>query len=165
MVRETYLHQEVPAISCRKIAVKSRRTFLRRMIDLAKSAKLGHHRIRLSKGFRSDLQVFPTSVEWEKYVGRRGSSQTSGNPDLRCVWWVGLCDVYRWWGVVPAEVARVMARSTSELLPIVVSVATWGGQVGGEVGALSLRQRGGGAHCLVHCDWQAQPSRANSRAH
>jgi hypothetical protein len=47
--------------ACR--VVKSGRTFLRRMIDLSATPKELHHRVRLNKGFQSDLNWWAAFLE------------------------------------------------------------------------------------------------------
>ena len=69
--------------------VKPGRTFLRRMIDLSSVAKELHHRIRLNKGFRSDLQW------WSYFLPRwNGHSMMSGV--IRERWDITLTSVWGW---------------------------------------------------------------------
>lgn len=118
--------------------VRPGRTFLRRMIDLSTVAKEYHHRLRLNKSFRSDLQwwacFLPTwngTSMWSGVIPSRTSvvltSDASGG------WGCGaFTDKGEWFQLKWLDSWSGIHITVKELLPIVMSVAMWGGQWAGE---------------------------------
>ena len=112
--------------------VRAGRTFLRRMISLAKVAKFLHHRIRLNKGFQSDLQW------WSCFLPAwNGASILSSvvrsiptavmTSDASGSWGCGaFTDQGEWFQLVWPESWEEVHITVKELLPIVVGAALWG---------------------------------------
>ena len=119
--------------------VKPGRTFLWRMIDLSSVVKELHHRIRLNKGFRSDLQW------WFYFLPRwNGHSMMSGV--IRERWDITLtsdasgswgCGAYtstgEWLQLKWPQSWEGVHITVKELVPIVVGVARWGRQWEGRI--------------------------------
>ena len=118
--------------------VKAGRTFLRRMISLSTVARQLHHRIRLNKGFRSDLQW------WSCFLpGWNGSSILSSVTRTGCrvvmtsdasgSWGCGaFTEDGQWFQIQWPEAWAGVNITVKELLPIVVGVALWGDKWKGE---------------------------------
>ena len=118
--------------------VRPGRTFLRRMINLSKTARRPHHNIRLNKGFRSDLQWWATFLPaWN------GVSMMGGGARSRCAatitsdasgsWGCGaFSSVGEWFQIEWSEGWKEFHITVKELLPIVVGVALWGAQWSGK---------------------------------
>ncbi len=112
--------------------VRPGRTFLRRLIALLSVAKKPHHRIRLNRGFRSDLAWWATFLPaWNgtsmmKRVLKGGcdatvTSDASGN------WGCGaFTSRGEWFQLEWPEVWREVHITVKELLPVVVALAIWG---------------------------------------
>ncbi len=112
--------------------VRPGRTFLRSMIDLSTLAKEPHHRLRLNREFRSDLQWWvlfsldwngismmssvtrrpPTATITSDASGGCGACSSSGN------WLQFACPQVQVWASVHITV--------KELLPIILVCALWG---------------------------------------
>ena len=112
--------------------VKPGRSFLRRMISLSTVAKELHHRIRLNRGFRSDLQWWACFLpSWN------GTSMMSGvvppyptvsiTSDASGTWGCGAYSSAReWFQLRWPESWSGVHITVKELLPIVLGVALWG---------------------------------------
>ena len=110
------------------------RTFLRQMITLSTTAKKLHHRIRLNKGFRSDLQWWACFLpEWNGVSMMsnlvEGPCSITLTSDASGSWG---CGAYLSTGAwFQLEWPRSWASThitVKELLPIVLAVAIWGNQ-------------------------------------
>ena len=112
--------------------VRPGRSFLRRMIALAKAAKELHHRIRSNKGFRSDLQWWAFLLpDWNgismmsRYTpasyGATVTSDASGSWGCGAYSSSGEWFQFEW---PPFWLDRHI--TIKELLPIVLGVAIWG---------------------------------------
>ena len=121
--------------------VQSGRTFLRRMIDLAKKAKQLHHRVRLTQAFHADI------TWWLEYLpGWNGVSafyDDDWTPNADMELYTDASDLAaagyfkKSWFVVPANTTRSI--NWRELYAIVVAAATFGSQWQGK-------------RILFHCD-------------
>ena len=123
--------------------VRPGRSFLRRMIALTKATKELHHRIRLNRGFRSDLQWWACFLpDWNgvsmmsRYTragyGATVTSDASGS------WGCGAYSSSGEWFQFEWPAVWLDRHITiKELLPIVLGVAIWGSQWTG----LSVRCR------------------------
>ena len=118
---------------------------LHRIIDLALKAKKQHYNIRLNKSFRSDLQWWAQFLRTWNGIGmmvkERATSQrvmlmcdASGSWECGAFTSAGDWFLLQW----PESWANVHI-TVKELLPIVISIATWGKQWAEEMG-------------LCHCD-------------
>ena len=108
------------------------RTFLRRMIDLSMVAKKPHQRIRLSKGFRSDLLWWDTFLEdWNGvavftslYQSPPAAVLTS---DASGGWGCGaFTSGGKWFQLQWPDSWGPIHITVKELVPIVVACALWG---------------------------------------
>ena len=111
--------------------VKPGRTFVRRMIDLATTAKELHHHIRLNRGFQSDLLWWATFLQEWNGVGmlptithlppnQSITSDASGTWGCAAFW--DTC-----WFALPWEGTWEDVHITmKELLPIVLACTIWG---------------------------------------
>ena len=114
--------------------VRPGRTFLRRMISLSTIPKGLHHRVRLNVGFRSDLMWWNAFLEsWN------GKSMMSGiikshyvatiTSEASGTWGCGAFSSRgEWFQLEWPDSWRELHITIQELLPIVLSVALWGGQ-------------------------------------
>ncbi len=118
--------------------VRPGRTFLRRLIALLSVAKKPHHRIRLNRGFRSDLAWWATflpawngtSMMRHVLVGRCWATVTS---DASGNWGCGaFTSMGEWFQLEWPVVWREVHITVKELLPVVVAVAVWGHQWSGK---------------------------------
>ena len=112
--------------------VKPGRSFLRRMISLSTVAKELHHRIRLNRGFRSDLQWWASFLpSWN------GVSMMSGvvpaypsasiTSDASGSWGCGaFSSAGDWFQLKWPESWSEVHITVKELLPIIMGVALWG---------------------------------------
>ncbi len=118
--------------ACR--VVKPGRTFLRRMINLSTIARELHHRIRLNRGFRSDLAWWALFLrDWNGVgmmtsVARRPpqmilTSDASGGWGCGAFSSTGVWFQCQW----PGSWARIHI-TVKELVPIVLACAIWGHQ-------------------------------------
>ena len=112
--------------------IRAGRTFLRRMIDLSMVAKKPHHRIRLSKGFRSDLLWWDTFLEdWNGvavftslYRSPPAAVLTS---DASGGWGCGtFTSGGKWFQLQWPDSWGPIHITVKELVPIVVTCALWG---------------------------------------
>ena len=107
--------------------VRPGRSFLRRMIDLAKEVKENHHWIWLNLGFRSDLQW------WQCFLLTwNGRNMWSGiipgavlTSDASSTWGCGAFTSSGEWFQLEWPDTHVHI-TVKELLPIVISTAVWG---------------------------------------
>ena len=113
-------------------AVRPGRSFLRQMIELLAVAKEPHHRIRLNKGFRSDLQWwFYFLPKWDGQSmmagARRGRWDITLTSDASGSWGCGAFNSSGDWFQLEWpqswEGVNIMIK---ELLPIVIGAAVWG---------------------------------------
>lgn len=118
--------------------VKSGRTFLRRMISLSTVVEKLHHRIRLNKGFKSDLQWWScflpawngASILSSVVRSSFGAVLTS---DASGSWGCGaFTDLGEWFQIEWPESWAGVHITVKELLPIVVGVAVWGSRWAGK---------------------------------
>ena len=112
--------------------VQPGRTFLRRMIDLSTTAKKRHHRIRLNRGFRSDL------CWWAYFLSKwNGVSMMTGvvrgpvyetiTSDASGSWGCGAYTLSgEWFQLKWPRRWNNYHITVKELLPIVLAVAIWG---------------------------------------
>ena len=111
--------------------VRPGRTFLRRMISLAKVAKQLHHHIRLNKGFRSDLQwwscFLPTWNGISMMAGAPRQWEASVTSDASGGWGCGaFSSAGEWFQLQWPPSWGKLHITIKELLPVVVSIALWG---------------------------------------
>ena len=112
--------------------VRPGRSFLRRMIALSTVPKELHHRVRLSKEFRSDLRWWGMFIaEWNG-VGML-SSVVCANPcavvtsDASGSWGCGaFSNSGEWFQVEWPTCWQALHITVKELLPIVMATALWG---------------------------------------
>ncbi len=112
--------------------IKPGRSFLRRMIELARSVRELHHRVRLNAGFRSDLKWWacflpiwngscPVSSILLSMPSVELTSDASGS------WGCGAYTSQGHWFQLPLPESWSGIHITiKELLPIVLGVAVWG---------------------------------------
>ena len=104
--------------------VRAGRTFLRRMISLAKVAKFLHHWIRVP--VRPPVVVLlPASMEWGQHSLQCGEINPDGSHDLRCVGCGAFTEQGEWFQLVWPESWEEVHITVKELLPIVVGAALW----------------------------------------
>ncbi len=112
--------------------VRPGRTFLRRLISLLSVAKKPHHRIRLNRGFRSDLSWWATflpawngaSMMRHRTMGKAAGTITS---DASGNWGCGAFTTGgEWFQLEWPEVWQEVHITVKELLPVVLAVAIWG---------------------------------------
>ena len=114
--------------------VKPGRSFLRRMLDLLRWSSAGpapqpHHRIRLNRAFRADLQWWRSFI-----VGWNGVSawREQREPSIRMAsdasgsWGCGAWYENLWFSLQWPEAARELSIAAKELLPILIACAVWG---------------------------------------
>ena len=137
--------------------VRPGRTFLRRMIGVAKVAKEPHHWVRLNKGFRSDL------LWWARFLPTwNGTGMMSGvlreperavavmTSDASGTWGCGaFISSGEWFQLAWPESWGRVHITVKELLPIIVGAAMWG-----------HKWRGGTVRC--RCDNAATVAIVNS---
>lgn len=114
--------------------VKAGRTFLRRLISLSTVAKELYHRIRLNKGFRSDLQWWACFLPaWNgcSMLADTVRSVPSAvmTSDASGSWGSGaFTNQGEWFQLKWPESWASIHITVKELLPIVLGVALWGAQ-------------------------------------
>ena len=111
--------------------VRPGRTFLRRMIGLAKVARELHHRLRLNKGFKSDLLwwacFLPTWNGISMMAGAPRRHDVTLTSDTSGLWGCGAFSSMGEWFQVEWPASWIKLHITiKELLPVVVGVAMWG---------------------------------------
>ena len=111
--------------------VRPGRTFLRRMISLAKMAKQLHHHIRLNRGFKSDLQWWScflpnwNGVSMMARAPRRYDATVTS--DASGGWGCGAFSSTGYWFQLQWPGSWEKLHITiKELLPVVVGIAMWG---------------------------------------
>lgn len=111
------------------LVVMPGRTFLRRMIDLMKTARHPSHHVRLTAEFRSDLHWWASFLP--AWNGR--SIMPPGDPahvvtsDASGSWGCGaVTDAGQWFQVQWPESWAGINIAAKELVPVVISVAIWG---------------------------------------
>ena len=114
--------------------VRPGRSFLRRMIDLSKGVRELHHKVRLNRGFRSDLRWWACFLlAWNgksMITGMiKGHPQVVMTSDASGSWG---CGAYlssgEWFQLeLPSSWSSVHI-TIKELLPIVIGAAVWGSQ-------------------------------------
>ena len=127
--------------------VKPGRSFLRRMISLSTVAKELHHRLRLNRGFRSDLQWWATFLK--SWNGRSMVLAVIKSPPVAVVtsdasgnWGCGAFSSHgAWFQLVWPESWLQLHITVKELLPVVTSIAIWGKLWPGKT-----------IHCRCTCD-------------
>ena len=112
--------------------VRAGRSFLRRMIDLSTVASKLHHRIRLSRGFQSDLHWWDTFlVRWNGVSMMRSLHRSTPvaiqTSDASGGWGCGaFTNGGEWFQVTWPESWSAIHITVKELVPIVVACAIWG---------------------------------------
>lgn len=125
--------------------VKPGRSFLRRMINLSTTVREQHYRIRLNKGFRSDLQWWLCFLPSWNGVGLFSGvipTDYAGviTSDASGSWGCGaFSSSGEWFQLELPDTWKPVNIMVKELLPVVMGVALWGKQ-----------WRGGTIHCW--CD-------------
>ena len=112
--------------------IKQGRSFLRRMIELSKSVRELHHKVRLNAGFRSDLRWWACFLPvWNGSC--RLSSMVVATPlveltsDASGSWGCGAyTSAGQWFQLQLPESWLGIHITLKELLPIVLGVAVWG---------------------------------------
>lgn len=118
--------------------VKAGRSFLRRMIDLASSVRELHYKVRLNKGFRSDLQWWACFLPAWNGVGMMSGiipTAIAGTitSDASGSWGCGAySEKGEWFQLKLPGSWDGIHITTKELLPIVISIALWGEQWRGQ---------------------------------
>ena len=106
--------------------VRPGRSFLRRMIDLLHQRKNAHY-IRLSRGFRSDLQwwkVFATKWNGNSYLSSKITSRFAS--DASGTWGCGAWHGNSWFQWQWGPLSRDLDIAVKELLPIILAALIWG---------------------------------------
>ena len=121
--------------------VRPGRTFLRpNAIELSKVVKHPHHHIRLNTEFRSDLEWWILFLPRWNGVGMLTSLYSrphtvSVTSDASGSWGCGAFSSANQWYQLPLPVEWANVHITvKELLPVVISCALWGAQMGRGVG-------------------------------
>ena len=104
-------------------------TFIRRMIELMKIAKLPHHQLRLNTEFRSDLQWWATFLsKWNGISILRDPEPTHTiTADASGSWGCGAFSSEGTWFMLewPASWSQCHIAA-KELIPVVIAIAMWG---------------------------------------
>ena len=111
------------------IVVLPGRTFLRRMIDLMKVAKLPHHHIRLTADFRSDLQWWASFLPgWNgRSIMPQPEPTHTVMSDASGSWGCGaVSDSGAFFQVQWTQSWAQVNIAVKEMLPVVIAVAIWG---------------------------------------
>ena len=114
--------------------VRPGRSFLRCMITLLTVAKELHHRIRLNKGFRSDLRWWATFLA--SWNGKSMMSAAGCSPPVAIItseasgnWGCGaFSSEGNWFQLAWPKEWLAWHITVKELLPVVISAAIWGNQ-------------------------------------
>ena len=112
--------------------VKPGRSFLRRMISLSTVARELHHRIRLNKGFRSDLQWWHRFLPSWNGTGMMSAVARCGfvatvTSDASGSWGCGaFASTGEWFQLKWPDHWQERHITVKELLPVVLSIAIWG---------------------------------------
>ena len=122
------------------MVVRFGQAFLRRMIELAKATKEYHHKVRLNRDFRSDLQWWRTFLpRWNGtsflHPGIMATPTITVYSDASGSWGYGAwCEPGMQWfhGAWPPW-WQGRSITAKELLPIVLAAAMWGSQWQGKV--------------------------------
>ena len=105
------------------------RTFLRRMIELMKIARLPKHHVRLTSDFRSDLHWWATFLPgWNgrSILPPQEPSYTITS-DASGSWGCGaVCDRGQWFQVPWPQSWAGLNIAAKEMVPVVIGVALWG---------------------------------------
>ena len=118
--------------------VRPGRSFLRRMIELSKIAKEPHHRLRLNKGFKSDLRWWACFLsEWNGVNMMTGvirsECQATVTSDASGSWGCGaFTSSGEWFQLELLESWNGVHITVKELLPIVLGAAIWGREWAGK---------------------------------
>ena len=107
------------------------RTFLRRMIDLVKVAKHPNHHVRLTAGFKSDLQWWASFLlRWNgRSIMPPEAPSHVVTSDASGSWGCGeVTDSGQWFQVQWPESWAEIAIAAKEMVPVVISAAIWGVQ-------------------------------------
>ena len=124
--------------------VKPGRSFLRRMIILAKSRQLPSHPIRINQGFRSDLAWWNLFLQrWNgislmSAIGR-DSPEFTVTSDAAGSWGCGAYSENHWFQLKWTPMAATHSIAFLELVPIIISGLVWG-------------KYWRGSHVLCRCD-------------
>ena len=113
------------------------KTFLRRMYELLAGARQDHHRLRLNREFRSDLQWWATFLETWNGISMLTDQPaavhcwTDASGQFGCGGWVPVTGAWfqlQWPPGGAGEGVRLREESIAlkELLPIVIAGAVWG---------------------------------------
>ena len=114
--------------------VRPGRSFLQRMISLSTVAKELHHRIRLNRGFQSDLYWWATFIE--RWNGLSMMTAVVKSPPVAVITSDALgnwgCRAFSnkgaWFQIAWPETWKKLHITVQEHLPVVVGVALWGKQ-------------------------------------
>ena len=112
--------------------VRPGRSFLRRMISLSTVAKELHHRIRLNKGFQSDLQWWAQFLPKWNGIGMmaavvRSPPSATVTSDASGSWGCGaFSSSGKWFQLAWSDQWKGYHITVKELLPIVLSMGVWG---------------------------------------
>ena len=112
--------------------VRLGRSFLRRMIFLSTIPRELHHRVRLNRGFRSDLRWWDTFLQsWNGVsmmaVAGRSAPTASLTTDASGNWGCGaFTNEGDWFQLEWITKWTPLHITVKELLPIIISVAVWG---------------------------------------
>ena len=114
--------------------VKPGRSFLRRMIDLASTVRELHYKVRLNKGFQSDLQWWACFLQRWNGVGMMAGLVTGAyagvlTSDASGSWGCGaFTSAGEWFQLKLPETWESVHITIKELLPVVMGIAMWGRQ-------------------------------------
>lgn len=114
-------------------AIRSGRSFLRRLIDLSTTAKRLDHHVRLTKEARSDIEWwYKFSEEWNGVAIMRESKQARASvsliSDASGGWGCGAYCGTQWFMLQWAGPIKECHTTAKELVPIVVAAVIWGGE-------------------------------------
>ena len=152
--RKKALQSLIGSLSHACKVVKSGRSFLRRLIDLAKLAKHPNHYVRLNTDARSDIEWWwQFASTWNgismMFEARRESCDVALVSDASGSWGCGAYCNGKWFQLQWAGLWANSHIAIKELTPIVLAAAVWG--------------RGwSGKSVMAHCDNAAVVSVINS---
>ena len=116
-------------LNCATPVIQQGRTFLRKMIDLMKTAKQPHHQVRLSAEFRSDLQWW--CIFLPRWNGRSLLQQPHPThtitSDASGSWGCGaFLNTGPWCQLTWPESWTHYPIAVKEMVPVVIVIALWG---------------------------------------
>lgn len=120
--------------------VRPGRSFLRRLIDLAKLATRPHHHLRLSRESRSDLEWwFQFAAVWNGVSLLRAHPLPGGaclTSDASGKWGCGAFWEKSWFTLQWPETIQQAHITVKEMVPVVLAAAVWGGRWSGRTVAV-----------------------------